>query len=135
VLSYIDVLLHESRSASGWRSSARGASAFDVAEYLVTAAGHSPTLDLASGCRVGCRRPARVRGGVVRAAAGAAGAPRDAAAAQGRQARQGPGQDHGWIHRAALQMKQVEMIGGVNYERITPQGLFVTYGDKRSDGQ
>jgi 2,4-dienoyl-CoA reductase (NADPH2) len=32
-------------------------------------------------------------------------------------------------------MKQVEMIGGVNYERITPQGLLVTYGEKRSDGQ
>ena len=27
------------------------------------------------------------------------------------------------------------MCGGVNYERITPQGLFITYGDKRSDGQ
>jgi 2,4-dienoyl-CoA reductase (NADPH2) len=45
------------------------------------------------------------------------------------------GKTTGWIHRAALQMKQVEMIGGVNYERIGPQGLFVTYGDKRADGQ
>ncbi len=27
------------------------------------------------------------------------------------------------------------MIGGVNYERITPQGLFVTYGETHSDGQ
>jgi 2,4-dienoyl-CoA reductase (NADPH2) len=41
----------------------------------------------------------------------------------------------GWIHRAALQMKQVEMIGGVNYERITPEGLFVTYGKARKDRQ
>jgi 2,4-dienoyl-CoA reductase (NADPH2) len=32
-------------------------------------------------------------------------------------------------------MKQVQMLGGVNYERITPQGLYITYGDKRSDGQ
>jgi len=32
-------------------------------------------------------------------------------------------------------MKQVEMIGGVNYERITPEGLFVTYGQERRDGQ
>jgi 2,4-dienoyl-CoA reductase (NADPH2) len=32
-------------------------------------------------------------------------------------------------------MKQVEMIGGVNYERITPQGVFVSYGDQRADGQ
>ena len=47
----------------------------------------------------------------------------------------GLGKTTGWIHRAALQMKKVEMIGGVNYERITPQGLFITYGEKHSDGQ
>ena len=47
----------------------------------------------------------------------------------------GLGKTTGWIHRAALQMKQVEMIGGVNYERITPQGLFVSYGEQRKDGQ
>jgi 2,4-dienoyl-CoA reductase (NADPH2) len=47
----------------------------------------------------------------------------------------GLGKTTGWIHRAALQMKQVEMIGGVNYERITPEGLFVTYGEQRRDGQ
>ena len=27
------------------------------------------------------------------------------------------------------------MIGGVNYERITPEGLFVTYGEQRKDGR
>jgi 2,4-dienoyl-CoA reductase (NADPH2) len=27
------------------------------------------------------------------------------------------------------------MIGGVNYERITPERLFVTYGEKRKDGR
>ena len=32
-------------------------------------------------------------------------------------------------------MKHVEMIGGVNYERITPEGLFITYGEKHSEGQ
>jgi 2,4-dienoyl-CoA reductase (NADPH2) len=47
----------------------------------------------------------------------------------------GLGKTTGWIHRAALLMKNVEMIGGVNYERITPQGLFVTYGEDRRDGQ
>ncbi len=28
------------------------------------------------------------------------------------------GKTTGWIHRAALKMKNVHMIGGVNYERI-----------------
>ena len=30
-------------------------------------------------------------------------------------------------------MKRVEMIAGVNYERIEPRGLFVTHGEKRQD--
>jgi 2,4-dienoyl-CoA reductase (NADPH2) len=43
----------------------------------------------------------------------------------------GPGKTTDWIHRAALQMKQVQMMGGVRYERIMPQGLLVSFGDKR----
>ncbi|RZI97072.1 MAG: NADPH-dependent 2,4-dienoyl-CoA reductase, partial [Haliea sp.] len=44
------------------------------------------------------------------------------------------------IHRAALKMKNVEMVSGVNYERIGPVagpdgapalGLFITFGTKR----
>jgi 2,4-dienoyl-CoA reductase (NADPH2) len=27
------------------------------------------------------------------------------------------------------------MIGGVNYERITPEGIVVSYGEQRRDGQ
>ena len=44
------------------------------------------------------------------------------------------GKTTGWIHRAALKMKNVEMIAGVNYERIGDEGLFVTYGEGRKDG-
>ena len=53
----------------------------------------------------------------------------------GKKMGQGPGKTTGWIHRTTLKMKRVEMIGGVNYERIGPQGLFVTYGEDRRDGQ
>jgi 2,4-dienoyl-CoA reductase (NADPH2) len=55
------------------------------------------------------------------------------------------GKTTGWIHRAALKMKNVELLSGVNYERIGPVddpsespgriGLFVTYGEGRKDGQ
>jgi 2,4-dienoyl-CoA reductase (NADPH2) len=45
----------------------------------------------------------------------------------------GLGKTTGWIHRATLKMKQVEMIGGVNYERITDDGLLVTYGEQHED--
>ena len=45
----------------------------------------------------------------------------------------GLGKTTGWIHRAALKNKNVEMVGGVNYERIADEGLLVTYGEKRED--
>ena len=48
------------------------------------------------------------------------------------------GKTTGWIHRAALKMKNVEMLSGVNYERIgedgSDLGLFISFGDKRENG-
>ena len=35
----------------------------------------------------------------------------------------GLGKTTGWIHRASLTMKSVEMIGGVNYEKIDAKGI------------
>jgi 2,4-dienoyl-CoA reductase (NADPH2) len=43
------------------------------------------------------------------------------------------GKTTGWIHRAALKMKAVEMVGGVNYERIDADGLHVSYGEAREN--
>ncbi|HUR41937.1 MAG TPA: FAD-dependent oxidoreductase, partial [Verrucomicrobiae bacterium] len=43
----------------------------------------------------------------------------------------GLGKTTGWIHRAALKMKRVEMVAGVNYEGISDKGLHVTFGEKR----
>jgi 2,4-dienoyl-CoA reductase (NADPH2) len=79
--------------------------------------------------------PARVRGGVVPAQP--APPAREVTLLQRKAGKLGKGlaKTTGWIHRTTLQMKRVEMIGGVNYERITPQGVFVTYGDKRAEGQ
>jgi 2,4-dienoyl-CoA reductase (NADPH2) len=41
------------------------------------------------------------------------------------------GKTTGWIHRTALKMKRVQMIGGVNYERIEDRGLLISHGPKR----
>jgi 2,4-dienoyl-CoA reductase (NADPH2) len=41
------------------------------------------------------------------------------------------GKTTGWIHRAALTMKGVKMLGGVNYERIDAKGLHVSFGEAR----
>ena len=46
----------------------------------------------------------------------------------------GLGKTTGWIHRAALKMKNVQMLAGVNYESIGDAGLFVSFGEGRKDG-
>lgn len=136
VLSYVDVLLHGAPVGERVAIVGAGGIGFDVAEFLVTAPGHSPTLDLPAWlAEWGVANPAKVRGGVV--------PPRPAPPARqvtllqrkAGKLGKGLGKTTGWIHRAALQMKRVEMIGGVNYERVTRGGLFVTYGEGRKDGQ
>ena len=42
----------------------------------------------------------------------------------------GLGKTSGWVHRAALKAREVEMVGGVNYERIDDAGLHISFGDK-----
>jgi 2,4-dienoyl-CoA reductase (NADPH2) len=136
VLSYVDVLLHGRPVGERVAIVGAGGIGFDVAEFLVTPAGHSPALNLREWlAEWGVADPAEVRGGVVRPQP--ASPARRVTLLQRKAGRPGKGlgKTTGWIHRAALQMKQVEMIGGVNYERITPEGLFVTYGEKREDGQ
>jgi len=136
VLSYVDVLAHGAEVGERVVIVGAGGIGFDVAEFLVTPPGHSPTLDLPAWlAEWGVADPATVRGGVVRPQP--APPARHVTLLQRKPGKlgKGLGKTTGWIHRAALQMKQVEMLGGVNYERITREGLFVTYGEQRKDGQ
>jgi 2,4-dienoyl-CoA reductase (NADPH2) len=140
VLSYIDVLL--GRATVGQRVALIGAGGigFDIAEFLVTPAGHSTALDLPAWlAEWGVADPGAVRGGVVRPAPTAPA--RQVTLLQRKPGKLGKnlGKTTGWIHRAALKMKNVEMLSGVNYERIGDDGagglgLFITFGEKRSDG-
>ena len=96
VLSYVDVLLHGKPVGKRVAVVGAGGIGFDVAEFLVQD-GHSPTLDLPAWLREwGVQDPATARGGVagVTAGGGAAGAAGLPAAAEGRQARRRPRQDH-----------------------------------------
>jgi 2,4-dienoyl-CoA reductase (NADPH2) len=117
-----------------------GGIGFDVAELLVHDAAHlSPSLDLAAWQREwGVADPHDVRGGVVRAQPAAPA--RQVTLLQRKPGKLGAalGKTTGWIHRAALKMKNVEMLAGVNYEHIGQLdgalGLFITYGEARRDG-
>ena len=138
VLSYIDVL--KGSQVAGERVALIGAGGigFDVAEFLVTPPGHSTALDLPAWlAEWGVADPGSVRGGVVRPH----GTPpaRQVTLLQRKTGKMGAGlgKTTGWIHRAALKMKNVQMLSGVNYERIGDQGsgvgLFITHGPKREN--
>jgi len=136
VLSYIDVLLRGRPVGERVAIVGAGGIGFDVAEFLVTRPGHSPTMNLAEWLEEwGVADPAEVRGGVVRARPAPPARKVTLLQRKAGKLGKGLGKTTGWIHRAALLMKNVEMIGGVNYERITPEGIVVSYGEQRRDGQ
>ncbi len=140
VLSYIEVL--RDKKPVGQRVAIIGAGGigFDVAEYLVSTNDqgqvHSSTLDLPEWqAEWGVTDPALAPGGLSPERPQVAPPTRQVTLLQRKAGKLGAGlgKTTGWIHRTALKNKAVEMIGGVNYERITDEGLLVTYGEKRTD--
>ena len=131
-ISYIDVL----NGAPVGKSVAivgAGGIGFDVAEYLVHS-GVSPTEDVGLWRREwGVGDPAVTPGGLAEA-----GPAPDAPARQvwllqrkAEKPGRGLGKTTGWIHRAALAMKGVKMLGGVYYEAISEAGLSISHGAGR----
>ncbi len=45
------------------------------------------------------------------------------------------GKTSGWVHRASLKAKGVHQLSGVNYERVTDEGLHISFGPKRERAQ
>jgi len=132
VLSYIDVL--RGKAAVGDKVAIIGAGGigFDVAEYLVT--DDSPTEDLDEWlAEWGVGDPETVRGGLRPEGPKPEPAVRKVTLLQRKAQKlgKGLGKTTGWIHRASLKMKNVEMVGGVNYERIDAAGLHVSFGEAR----
>ena len=102
-----------------------GGIGFDVAEFLVQD-GHSPTTDPALWRREwGVGDPADVPGGLIEPAPVAAARQVWLLQRKAEKPGRGLGKTTGWIHRAALQMKGVRMIGGVAYHEITDRGLVI----------
>jgi len=132
VLSYIDVLRGKAEVGKRVAIIGAGGIGFDVAEFLVT--DDSPTEDLDAWLEEwGVGDPSNTRGGM-REAGPKPDAPVRHVTLLQRKAQKlgkGLGKTTGWIHRAALKMKGVEMVGGVNYERIDADGLHVSFGEAR----
>jgi 2,4-dienoyl-CoA reductase (NADPH2) len=133
-LSYVDVL---KGAPVGRRVAIVGAGGigFDVAEFLAQA-GESATLHPEEWrAEWGVGDPAVVRGGLVEATPEAPA--REVHLLQRKDGRPGKGlgKTTGWIHRAALAAKQVQMRGGVNYEAITDDGILLSEGAARENPQ
>ncbi|MBO9478569.1 NADPH-dependent 2,4-dienoyl-CoA reductase [Shimia sp. R11_0] len=135
VLSYLDVL--RDKKPVGKRVAVIGAGGigFDVSEFLVHE-GESLTENLPEWMvEWGVSDPAEHRGGLAPEGPQPHAPARQVTLMQ-RKAKalgKGLGKTTGWIHRAALKMKNVEMIGGVNYERIDDNGLHISFGEAREN--
>lgn len=134
VLSYIDVLRHKKDVGPRVAIVGAGGIGFDVAEYLVTE--DSPTEDLDAWLEEwGVADPEDRRGGLAAKGPDPDDPARQVTLLQRKSEKLGKrlGKTTGWIHRASLAMKDVKMIGGVNYERIDAEGLHVSYGEAREN--
>jgi 2,4-dienoyl-CoA reductase (NADPH2) len=127
VVSYIDVL--EQRRPVGRRVAIVGAGGigFDVAEFLVQPP-PSPSTDIDRWlAEWGIDPSLAARGAVEGVTARPEPAEREVYLLQRSKGRPGArlNKTSGWVHRATLRAKGVEMIGGVEYQRIDDQGLHV----------
>ncbi len=112
-----------------------GGIGFDVSEYLAHE-GTSPTEDLPLWMKEwGVADPSEVRGGLAPEGPQPEPSAREITLLQRKKTKHGKGlgKTTGWIHRAALNMKDVNFVGGVNYERIDGEGLHVSFGEAREN--
>jgi len=125
-LSYLDVIRHGKPVGKRVAIVGAGGIGFDVAEFLTQAA-PSATTDVARWSHEwGVDASYANRGGLAKPAPEAA--EREVWLLQRTPGTPGKrlNKTTGWVHRAALKMKNVKMLGGVSYERIDDAGLHVT---------
>lgn len=137
VLSYIDVLRDRKPVGKSVAVIGAGGIGFDVSEFLAHQ-GVSPTvaLDLWKE-EWGVGDPAITPGGLSAEGPRPVPSPRQITMLQRKAKKHGAGlgKTTGWIHRASLAMKDVKMLGNVNYEAIDDRGLQISFGEERRDPQ
>ena len=137
VVSYIDIL--NGTATAGQRVAVIGAGGigFDVSEHLVHD-GDSTTTNLPEWMKEwGVTDPADHRSGLAPEGPQPHAPAREVTMLQRKTTKvgKGLGKTTGWIHRASLTMKNVQMIAGVNYEKIDAEGLHISFGEAREKPQ
>ncbi len=126
VLGYIDVLKHQKPVGKSVAIIGAGGIGFDVAEYLAHQ-GESPSLEVAAFMQEwGVDMTYQKRGALTQPQPEAPA--REIYLLQRSAGKPGAklAKTTGWIHRASLKMKQVQMISEVQYQRIDNAGLHIT---------
>jgi 2,4-dienoyl-CoA reductase (NADPH2) len=111
-----------------------GGIGFDVSELLTNE--HSPTLDLEAWNKEwGVAPQFETRGGIIEAETPPS--PRKVVLLQRKDEAlgRGLGKTSGWVHRAVLQKKQVEMVKGARYDKIDDDGLHISFGKDHAESR
>jgi 2,4-dienoyl-CoA reductase (NADPH2) len=132
VLSYLDVLRDKAPVGKRVAIIGAGGIGFDTGEFLLHDPGHPlPQPLTAWTAEWGVDLAATVEGGLVKPVA----APpyRQLYLLQRKATRPGAGlgKTSGWVHRAALMRGGVQMMAGVQYDRIDDAGLHITVGGEQ----
>ena len=123
VLSYIDVIKHKKTVGKKVAIIGAGGIGFDVGEYLTHEGDYGPEDWYKEW---GIDKSLEARGGLV--APNIEPSPREVFLLQRKKSALGKnlGKTSGWVHRATLKNKAVEMIAGASYDRVDDKGLHIT---------
>lgn len=132
VLSYIDVLKHKKEVGEKVAIIGAGGIGFDVAEYI-THEGEATSQNVSAFLEEwGIDPKNEVRSGIEGIEPIIAPSPREVYLLQRKETKMGAnlGKTTGWIHRLSLKHKNVKMLNGMQYNKISDKGLHITRKEK-----
>ena len=137
VLSYVEVLNGEGKVGQKVAVVGAGGIGFDVSEYLVhESRTNFKQIEIPDWMKEwGVGDPEKTAGGLAESGPMPEKPLRQVTLMQRKKQKVGRdlGKTTGWIHRSALKMKNVQMIGNLNYEEINKNGIMVSDGEIRDN--
>ena len=132
VLTYLDVIRDKSPVGKKVAIIGAGGIGFDVAEYLAHGKINTSLDKMAFMEEWGIDTTLTARGGIAGIEAKIEPSPREIFLLQRKTSKMGAGlgKTTGWIHRANLSKKGINMINGVEYNSIDDAGLHITLNDE-----